>query len=365
MHPLRKPAKVIAERFAKLFAAHGVQPSQIPRLIPAIKYEDLDNPKALLAALSPAVIDACVQLFDIRSQWLEGLDDMPYQVNWARGKPKALLSLLSGAISSKGEDQNQFPLRVLTTSIKLDRQGSHQQWLLPVIVETVRELGDTLIHRCHIFGNHYDWTNEAHRLELKALSWVVYHQLGSPVSFYHVTPKEMEKFMMGEAIPSVLWRKGLLSEPSLEDYALSKQESVQAKETDELPKLLAYLDASGLKNWQLEASLPSKTDETAPVPSEEATNAAPPTLEKPTPGKRMARGKREIKQADWDALLTVARGIWSEDRTLPYVEVIRRLKAMPHLKAAAMGESAIRKQLQKIAPPEVRGKAGRKANKSA
>lgn len=283
----------MTERFRKVFEAHNIEASQIPRLIPQIKYEDFQLEARLLAALTPEVIDATAKLFGIRPEWLEGLDDMPYQVAWSRGSPKNLLTRLSDAITTRGKDQNHFPLRVLTTSMNLDRQGKHQQWLLPVIVETVDELGDTLIHRCQFVGNHYDWTNEQARLELKALAWVVFHQFRSPVSLYQVTPKEMEQFMLGQLIPSVLWRKGWLSEPSLEDYALSEQESRKAKETDEQAKLLAYLDASGLKEWRLEDSpLLSKTDSPEPAPSENTTSVSPPTPEKPAPGKRMASGKK-------------------------------------------------------------------------
>lgn len=357
-------------RFRQVFEANGLDVTVVPRLIPQLKFSDLLADDKLLKEITPEVIDATAQLFGVRSEWLQGLDDFPYQVAWSRGTPQNLLARLSDAIAPRGKERNHFPLRVLTTSMNLDRQGNHQQWLLPVIVETVDELGDTPIHRCHIFGNHYDWTNEAARLEIKALAWVVYHQLGSPVSLYQVTPKEMEKFMMGEAIPSVLWRKGLLSAPSLEDFALSKQESVQAKETDELAKLQEYLDVFGLKEWRFEASLPSQTDSPEPAKLEEAKNATPATPEKPAPGTRMASGKRQTQQANWDAILASADTIWADQRQTKqprstYADMIQRLKAMPHLKASGLSDSAIHKKLRAIAPPEVRGKPGRKPKQSA
>lgn len=164
MFPLRKPANVIADRLTSVFAAHDIQANQIPRLLPSIQYKDLESPKTLLPAITPAVIDTTAQLFGIRGAWLEGLDNTIYDVHWARGTPEHVLSGLAGAIAEKGREHNHFPLRVLTTSMNLDREGQHQQWLVPVIVETVDELGDTLVHRCHVFGNVYDWTREAARL---------------------------------------------------------------------------------------------------------------------------------------------------------------------------------------------------------
>lgn len=170
MFPLRKSANVIAERLTKVFAEHDIPPSQIPRLLPSIQYKDLHSEKTLLTAITPTVIDSVANLFVIRSAWLEGVDDLIYHVHGARGNLKELLSCLGDAIACKCR---HFPLRVLTTSMSLDKQGKHLQLLLPVIVETVNGLGENFVHRCHVFGTRYDWAYEAHRIELKAIAWVV------------------------------------------------------------------------------------------------------------------------------------------------------------------------------------------------
>lgn len=366
MLPQRKPTNVVSERFTRLFSAHDIQLNQIPRLIPQITYEDLGSPKALLAALSPAVIDATAELFGIRSEWLEGLDDTPYQFSSAGGSPKTVLSRLIDAISARGRDQSWFPLRVLTTSMQLDRQGKHQQWLLPVIIETVTQLGETFVFRCHFFSNHYDWTNEAHRLELKAIVAVAYERFHIPAPLYQVTPKEMEQFMLGELIPSVFWRKGPLTEPSLEDFVLNNEQSRQAQETDELAKLQAYLDASHLRECRLEATpLLSKTATAESDAIQAAKAAAPAEPAKPDATVPTKPGKRQAQQANWDAILTAAQTIWTRPPYLSYADMIQRLKSMPHLKAAALSDSAIHKRLRPIAPEPVRGKPGRKPNQSA
>jgi hypothetical protein len=310
------------------------------------------------------VIDTTAQIFGIRSEWLEGLDDLLYQVNW--GEPRTVLSHLTDAISARGKAQNWFPLRVLTTSMKLERAGRHRQWLLPVIVETVDELGDTRVHRCHVFGNVYDWTLEVARLELKAITWMAWHQLNTPIPLFQVTPKELEQVFMGQAVPSVLWRSGLISEPSLEDFVLPQAQTCQAKETDELAKLESYLGASGLKELRLEApSLPNRTATAEADATRETEDATPASPENSTQRTPTAPGKREAKQADWAALRAVAQSIWGDHASMAYADMIRRLKSMDHLRAAAMGESAIQRQLQRIAPPGVRGKPGRKPKQSA
>lgn len=70
--PKSKPVDVVAKRFIQVFYDHGVEPAQVPRLIPHVKLDDLNSEKALLAALTPEVLDQVARLFGIRSQWLEG-----------------------------------------------------------------------------------------------------------------------------------------------------------------------------------------------------------------------------------------------------------------------------------------------------
>ena len=361
MFPMRKRPNVVADRLTSVFEAHNIEANQIPRLLPSIQYKDLNSPKSLLAAITPEVVDATAQMFGIRREWLEGLDDLVYQVNWARGDPRTVLSHLAAGIAARGKARSWFPLRILTTSMKLERASRHQQWLLPVIVETVEELGETLVYRCHVFGNVYDWTSERTRMELKAISWVVHHQLNKPVPLIQVTPRELEQISMGQAVPSALWRNGLISEPSLEDFVLPQAQTMQAKETDELAKLEAYLGASGLKEFRIES--PSLIDRTA-IPEAEATREAEgATLASPEKSPQRVRltgGKRQTQQASWDSILEAARTLWAEDKTLSIADVIRRVKAMSHLKAGALSDSAIHKRLRAVAPPTVLGKPGRK-----
>jgi hypothetical protein len=250
--------------------------------------------------------------------------------------------------------------------MQLDRKGTAQQWLLPIIVETVSEVGDTPVHRCQVVANHYDWTKLSHRMELKLLVWAVWTQLQTPVPMYQVTPGEFEKIMMGQAIPSVLWRKPPITEPSLEDYVLSEQESRQAKETDELPQLNAYLEASGVKQWWSEASsLIDKEAQSEAEAASEASRVTPASPEKSPPRNPMTGGKRQTQQANWDAILNSARTVWAREPSLSYADMIQRLKGMSHLKASSFTDSAIHKRLRPAAPDQVRGKPGRKPKQSA
>lgn len=350
---------LMAERFLHVFEANKIEASHIPRLIPQIRYDDLESPSKLLPALTPAVIDATAKLFGVRSQWLEGVDETVYESFWDTRNPKAFLTHFAPAFALDNPEV-WYPLRVLTTSMRLDRLSPTEQLLFPVIVETLTRIGDDPIYRCRTCSTYFDWTDPRSRMELKAITLLVYRHLKTPIPLIQVTPEEMERLTDGVAIPAVVLRKTVITKPSLEDYVLTSDESGVAKETDELPAVLSYLEAEGLDDSVFESASPISPD--APVKETAPTDFLDVV---PAPEKKPSTGKRQTQKDQWAAIVGAAQAIWAQDPTVTYTAMIQRLQRMPHLKASALGESAIRKHIRAVAPPEVRGKPGRKPQKSS
>ena len=63
----------------------------------------------------------------------------------------------------------------------------------------------------------------------------------------------------------------------------------------------------------------------------------------------------------WYPSIIAAQTIWSQDKSLSIADVIRKIKAMPELKASYLTESAIRKHIKHLSP--IPGKPGRKPTK--
>jgi hypothetical protein len=363
--PGRRLPRDLARRFLHLFDAHNVDHSQIPRLIPGIAYGDLAPYRRLIDALTPAVVDATAQLFGVRRQWLECLDDLVLHPYWDHGDPKQVLTRLAGVVAATldaGNGLGRFPLRVLTTSMTLAPESSERQWLLPVIVEPVSDSEDCPAYRCQVSGDYYDWTDSQSRIELKAITWLAWHRLRITVPLFQVSHDEFDSIRGGMAVPTIILRSGLITEPSLEDFIQTPEESRVAKEADELPAVLGYLDAEGLRDFTVEILPP-----TAVMPSEAVAlqNSPAAVPEHEEPQRRSAPGKREAQRTQWAAIVGAAQAIWSQDQSIDFADMIRRLKSMPHLKANALSDSAIHKHIRAAAPPEVRGKPGRKPFKSA
>lgn len=344
-----RPVVTVAQRFLQAFREHGVEPAQIPRLLPQIGLDDLQSSERLLAVLTPDVLSQAAKFLGIRLQWLEGVDDKIYADLYTYKEPAKLLQHLAAILPSHSEYLD-FPLRVLTGAERLDWTNEDQQELAPVLVEKIARLGETDVCRYHVYRDGFDWGYPPARIQLKALARVVYTALHKPVPLYRVSPDVMEAVLEGRRIPREYLNGCRITNPSLEDYALSREESAVAKEVEELTEVLRYIDQERLleidRAWEVAIS--------------ESRPAEPELSSPPTP---KAAGKRETSKGDWEKIRAYARALWAEDPTIGIGEMVKRIQANKALKKPALGESAIRKRIRDLAPLAVK-KAGRRPKKS-
>lgn len=350
--------ETVFERFLQAFQGHGVELSQIPRLLPEIKLEDLQSQEKLLAVLTPEILDKAAQLFGVRSQWLEGVDDEIYEYLSCYKEPEQLLKQIA-TFKIDPKQSRRFLFRVLTTTKKLDPNSSSAQLMAPVLLEQIAQLGNDKIYRYHIYRDEFDWRYAPARIELKALVRVVWMVFRTAVPLYVVSKDVMQGILAGELIPTKYLKGGQVTNPSLEDYVLRKKESGVAKEVGELPDVLRYIEEHQLQNFSFNRPeiIPPVV---APPASLEDFSVEPEAQVKPK-----QPGKRSKTQTDvWEPCVYAAKTLWAENEQLSIAEAIDRIKKMPSLKASALTESAIRKHIAPHAPPGIRGKPGRKPKQS-
>lgn len=353
------PVNIVAQRFLQAFHDHGIQPAQIPRLLPSIKLDDLKSDKSLLAALTPCVLDQTAQLLGIRTAWLEGVDGYIYEPLTCYKQPEIFFENLA-LLKRDENDFDDFYVQTLATTKQLEMNDSSQQLLVVIVAEKIAELGDQRVYRYHVYGDGWDWGYWPTRIQLKAMARLLYRKFGKTMPLYTVKLADLENIRDSKQIPRSCLGGCLISTPSLEDFALSPKESAVAKEVAELPEVLKYIEEHNLESLILEASRhPTLPCEPAPA-LEISPEASVPTAPEPKAGKR-ANNTQEL----WEPVKTIVRAWWArEGDTLHIAEAIKRIKNMPHLKAAALSDSAIRKHIADLAPENVRGKSGRKPNKS-
>lgn len=265
------PVNMVTQRFLQAFHDHGLQPAQIPRLLPKIKLDDLQSEETLLAALTPDVLDQTAHLFGIRTAWLEGVDDDIYERLSCYKQPGKFFENLA-LLNRDENDFDDFYVQTLVTTKQLDMNDPSQQFLVVIVVEKFAELGDQRVYRYHVYGDGWDWGYYPTRIQLKAIARLLFKRFGKTMPIYTAKLTDLESIREGKKIPRGCLGGCLLSEPSLEDFALSSNESRIAKEVDELPNVLRYIEEHNLESLITEKPADEPTNE-QPIVATVSSNA--------------------------------------------------------------------------------------------
>ena len=242
------PAAKIAERFLNLFKQHGVEPTQIPYFIQALTLDKIRTPDSLIAALSHDILNQTATLFGIQRSWLDGVDDRIYPHRTSYKSSSTFFDDLAAIWHS----HDDCPVRVIHSERRaLDANADQDQPMALILVETIKEVGNQIICRYHVYNDEWNWAYPKCRIQLKAIARIVNRRLGFPIPLYRTTPKQLESIIAGRLVPRAALTGPLITDPSLEDYALSADESAQAKETDELPAVFDNVASHDLEKHRL------------------------------------------------------------------------------------------------------------------
>jgi hypothetical protein len=222
----------VALRFIELFEQHGVVVTQIPRLLPSIELAQLSSPASLLPALTNDVLNAACALFGVRREWLEGDSEQIYEHRYCYKSPSRFFDELT----SIERPAMIAAVRALTSQKQLDLHAPTSQRIELVMVEVAGWLGDEEIESYRPFSDGWEWGYPPCRLQLKAMI----REYGSPVPLFQVTQREIDLIYSGGIIPKSLMRSALCTDPSLDDYCMSFEKNVHAREVDELEEAISH-----------------------------------------------------------------------------------------------------------------------------
>ncbi len=232
------PVEIVGQRFIKLFEDHGVSITQIPRLVPELPLVSLHNSERLLASLTPALLDQAALMFNVNRGWLEGTTDSIYDTDFCYMAPERFFN----ALLKISRDTFESPACFLFDGRRLDNRVEREQPLALVMREKIAEFGGEDIFRYRVFGDDWNWSYVKCRVQLKSMIRIVEQTTGRPIHLFPCRPDELANIRGGGMIP----RRPLVGRHEknapLEDYVLSASESVQARETEELPHVLQYIE---------------------------------------------------------------------------------------------------------------------------
>ena len=236
--PVEPPTpQLVAKRLRQLFIDHGVEETRIPRVFPKITLDDLSSDHLLIKKLTPELINEVAELFKVRSEWLEGVDDTIYYHPSCYKRPDKFFKFLK----TIKFDEMGFPFRVITPVEKFDfKDNTHQPFSI-LFVEKIAELGDEDIYRYYLDAG-WAWDHWTCRIQLKAMALLYWKHIKHPITLYTVPRDIYFEIESRQKIPYQYLTGVLISNPSIEDYISTPESSVVAKEFEELPDVYKYIE---------------------------------------------------------------------------------------------------------------------------
>lgn len=229
--------QLVAKRFRQVFADHGIEVTQIPRIFPKVTLDDLNADLALLKKLTPEVINEVSKLFNVRVEWLEGIDPVIYEFESCYKRPELFFEKLK----KLKYGQWDYPFRVISTEKSFDYKSTDEQEFSLLFVEHIKTIGDLEVYR-YALDVGWSYKHWLCRIQLKAMALLYWKQMRNPITFYTVPREIYNQIVDRELIPHLYLSGSLLSTPSVEDYILEPKDSYVAKEYDELPDVYKYIE---------------------------------------------------------------------------------------------------------------------------
>jgi hypothetical protein len=116
------------------------------------------------------------------------------------------------------------------------------------MIEKCANLGDNEIFRYRVFDDQMDWSYRKCRIQIKAMIRIIEKIDDAVVPLYCVTPEELDSIESGYCVPRRILNRRHLANTSLEDFALSPEESAVSKRSEELPDVLDYIETTKMSN---------------------------------------------------------------------------------------------------------------------
>jgi hypothetical protein len=133
----------LASRFISLFEKHGVHRNQIPRFFGhGLTLVDVASNKKLLSKLTHEILQSACELFAIRLEWLEGVDEKIYETHDFYKRPEDYAEFLTQLIAD-GE-------HLTIARLVLSTDTSQEEDALLILEE---HIGNEPVIRYHLCSN--------------------------------------------------------------------------------------------------------------------------------------------------------------------------------------------------------------------
>lgn len=245
--------QLVSKLFRQVCVDHGIEVTQIPRVFNNITLDDLKSDEALLIKLTPSFIEEVAKFFNVRRQWLEGIGHDIYDHRSFYKRPELFFEQLNQV----KYDEWDFPFRIVTPESNFDLHGDNRQPFTVIFAEKIAQLDEDDIYRYYLDCG-WSWSHNPCRIEIKSLAKLYWQQARHPIPIHQLPIDIYYQIENNEVIPHH-YIGAFITNPSLEDYVMSPEESGVSKEVEELPIVDRYIKENKLSAFKIYKSTLDRT----------------------------------------------------------------------------------------------------------
>lgn len=238
-----KPVPVV-RRINALLDSHGLQPSQLLRIVPSEWNWTLANvadDNRLLSSINGDVLIWFATTFDVNLAWLEGASDQVHEfISGYKNLPRFFRE-----ISDLGWTDPGLCMTILAEDYSTKYPFLHRYAIVLSLPAINLESTDETVYKHRLFDHVWNYCHPPCVRDTKAVArWFTKRQ-GSirPVPIVPVNKCNFEAVTEGEHLLPTVWTNHIGGFDRFEDRVLYDSESVCAKETHNLNGIVAYLDS--------------------------------------------------------------------------------------------------------------------------
>jgi len=239
----------MVERFVQIYKAHGIERTQIPRLLgeeSGLTLVDVSTDEKLLHALNEDLIQTTCDKFGIQREWLDGKDVPIYPYLWHGDDLSGYIDFLL-KLKKSGAAIQGFAIKRLADKLQ-KRKGEHGYYdqffialLFRVKLDHWGDHSQDSIWRYYPVGDQIYWGYERTRMQLKAKTLIA-HMLGVYFKGCVMEVDEIDGIMEGRISPGPLMEHRSHVGWYPEDYIFTAEESCAVADAEE---------AIRVRNWNL------------------------------------------------------------------------------------------------------------------
>lgn len=240
----RSPAYRIVSRVRELLAAHDLSVQQLLAIAPSDWGWTLDsiaNDQRLSQAITPERLVWIADQFGVRREWISGIDDQIYDLVWGYKQLDRLAQSLA--------EQNALVPGVRMTAFvdesnSIDSEDSGRKSVVLVVSaqNQISVESSVMALRHVVCGDDFAWSHWPTRRDVKAFTRWCLQEFTTFTRIVPVTTTELDQIRSGHRFPGPYIPAATSSNWQLEDYALTTDESVFAKEAHEVEQVISHME---------------------------------------------------------------------------------------------------------------------------